>query len=66
MKIKLIRNTAISGYHVTIGDVIDADDIEGNKLIRMGKAEISSEEIDPPKKRGRPKKETIDIEATNE
>lgn len=66
MKIKLTRNTAISGYHAKLGEVIKADDVEANKLIRMGKAELSSEPIEQPKKRGRPKKETIEIEATNE
>ena len=48
MKIKIIKQTFVKGNLAKSGDVIDADETDGNLLIGMGKAIASAEDVKKP------------------
>lgn len=43
LRIRILRQTAISGEVARVGDVIDADRYAAEVLVRMGKAELVAE-----------------------
>jgi hypothetical protein len=48
MKIKIVKQTFVKGALAKAGDVIDADETDGNLLIGMGKAIASAEDVKKP------------------
>ena len=48
MKIKIIKQTFVKGVLAEAGDVINADENDGNLLFGMGKAIASAEDVKKP------------------
>ena len=56
MKIKIVKQTFVKGKLAEKGDVINADENDGNLLIGMGKAIASAEDVKKPENKAVKKK----------
>lgn len=47
MRIRILKQTSISGQPARVGDLIDAADSDARTLLAMGKAELVHQDPDP-------------------